>query len=76
MIVNQDQDDLLIMLSSRRCGGRLGRVSTPVERLKANAVMSPSRNKEDMMLLPGVSLADWELEDNKEAKSRIAQIIH
>ena len=63
------------MLRSRRCGGRLGRVSTPVERIQQNALMSPSHKKEDMMLLPGVSLAEWEAKENTAAKSRIAQVI-
>ena len=64
------------MLRSRRTGGRLGRASTPVERLSEKDTMSPSHKKEDMMLLPGVSLADWDREENKEPKSKIAQVIH
>ena len=74
--MNYEQVELLIMLRSRRTGGRLGRVSTPVERLSEKDTMSPSHKKEDMMLLPGVSLADWDREENKEPISRIAQVIH
>ena len=38
---------------ARRVGGRITRISTPVERA---VIASPSKNKSDMMLLPGYSL--------------------
>ena len=44
-------------LNSRRIGGKLIRIGTPVERA---IVASPSNNKGDMMLLPGYSLHDQE----------------
>ena len=56
MISTTNREELLTMLSSRRCGDRLARTTTPVHRLDKTSIMSPSHKKTDMMLLPGVSL--------------------
>lgn len=47
-------------MDSRRVGGKLIRLGTPIERVPVAVMQSPSNNKADMMLLPGVSLADYE----------------
>lgn len=67
----------LFKLESRRVGGKLVRLGTPIEKIHPTLTQSPSNNKADMMLLPGVSLADYE-QDNKmenEMMSRSAQNI-
>ena len=51
---------MLIKRRSRRVGGKLVRLGTPIENVHATNTQSPSNNKADMMLLPGFSLADQE----------------
>jgi len=49
---------MLFRRESRRVGGKLVRLGTPVENVHPTLTQSPSNNKADMMLLPGFSLAD------------------
>ena len=60
IVGNPDDQGHLFKLESRRIGGKLVRIGTPVEKLHPTLAQSPSNNKQDMMLLPGVSLADYE----------------
>ena len=52
-----DSTKMLTKDDSRRIGGNLVRISTPIEKAM---ISSPSNNKADMMLLPGYSLQDQE----------------
>ena len=52
---SNDSTKMLLAEDSRRIGGKLVRISTPVEK---SMTQSPSNNKADMMLLPGYSLQD------------------
>lgn len=54
---SNDSTKLLLQEDSRRIGGKLVRIGTPVEK---TMTQSPSNNKADMMLLPGYSLQDQE----------------
>ena len=67
-----DSTKMLTKDDSRRIGGNLVRISTPIEKAM---ISSPSNNKADMMLLPGYSLQDQE-NDRKtmmDGMSRAAQ---
>ena len=48
----------------RNFGGKLTRLGTPIEKTYHGSVQSPSNNKTDIMILPGVTLQ--ESENNKK----------
>ena len=64
-----DPDGYLFDHKSRRIGGKLVRIGTPIEEISHTSTQSPSNNKSDMMLLPGFSLADYEVELSKHGKN-------
>ena len=53
-------------LCYRKVGVKLFRISTPVERMEAAEVQSPSNDKRDQMILPMVSIADQEREERED----------
>ena len=57
---HNDEIGQLFKLESRRIGGKLVRLGTPIEQIHPTLTQSPSNNKADMMLLPGFSLNDYE----------------
>ena len=53
-------------LCYRKVGKKLFRIATPIERMEAAEVQSPSNDKRDQMILPMVSIADQEKEEREE----------
>ena len=78
-LLNDDEEDSFLInhdgkiqqLGRRNFGGKLVRIGTPVERINPGDIPSPSNNKADIMILPGVSLAQSEA--NKKANQLLDQ---
>ena len=63
---SNDEIGQLFKIQTRHIGPQLIRIGTPVEKIHPTHVQSPSNNKADQMLLPGVSLASQEQQMRKD----------
>ena len=55
-----DRENIMKRIMRRKFGGKLVRLGTPIEKTYHGSVQSPSNNKSDIMILPGVTLAESE----------------
>ena len=58
------REDVMKRICRRNFGGKLIRMGTPIEKTYHGNVQSPSKNKSDIYILPGVTLQ--QSEDNKK----------
>ena len=74
----EHKEEIMRKLTRRQFGDKMIRTGTPVEKILPGDVQSPSNNKNEIMILPGVTLQESEKNkmrpDGRDKKDVIAKV--